>query len=105
MNYQEVLHTMGELWPGRDKEILTYQVQLMQEEIGRARDAAKLDEADWQRLGNPFQIVKNYANWLKSKKFYSVATPNLEDFSINSGLFTQFVKENYTVDPVVGKQL
>ena len=102
--FKETLNTIRELLPGRDDDALTYQVQLMQEEIGRARDASKLGEADWQRLGNPFTIVRNYANWLKSKKFYGVATPNLEDFSINSGLFTQFVKENYTVDPVTGRQ-
>ena len=103
--FEETLNTMQELLPGRDKEALTYQVQLMEEEIRRARDAAKLGDADWQRLGNPFQIVRNYTKWLKSKKFYGVATPNLEDFSIDSALFTQFVKENYPIDPVTGKGL
>ena len=103
--FEEVLNTMQELLPGRDKEVLTYQTQLMEEEIRRARDAAKLGEADWQRLGNPFTIVRNYANWLKSKKFYGVVTPNLCDFSIQSSLFSQFVKENYPIDPVTGRQL
>ena len=103
--FEEVLNTMQELLPGRDKEALTYRIQLMEEEIRRARDAAKLGEVDWQRLGNPFQIVKNYASWLKRKKFYGIVTPNLEDFSINSGLFSEFVKENYPLDPVTGKGL
>ena len=103
--FKETLNTMRELLPGRDDDALTYQVQLMQEEIGRARDASKLGEADWQRLGNPFTIVRNYTNWLKSKKFYGVATPSLEDFSINSGLFSQFVKETCPIDPVTGKGL
>jgi len=103
--FEETLKTMEELLPGRNKETLTYQIQLMEEEIRRARDAAKLGEAEWQKLGNPFTIVKNFASWLKRKKFFGVATPNLEDFSINSPLFGQFVKENYTVDPVVGRQL
>jgi len=103
--FKETLKTMQELLPGRDEEALIYRIQLMQEEIGRARDAAKLGDADWQKLGNPFQIVRNYAKWLKSKRFYNVVTPNLEDFSIQSGLFTQFVKENYPLDPVTGRQL
>jgi len=103
--FKEVLHTMEELLPGRDEEALSYQIQLMQEEIRRARDAAKLGDAEWQRLGNPFTIVKNYTDWLKRKKFYGVATPSLEDFSINSALFTQFVKENYPLDPVTGRRL
>ena len=103
--FEEVLNTMHELLPGRDKETLTYQVQLMEEEIRRARDAARVSEEKWQRLGNPFQIVKNYTDWLKRKKFYGVATPNLEDLSINSGLFTQFVKETCPIDPVTGKEL
>jgi len=103
--FEEMLNTMGELLPGRDKEALTYQIQLMEEQIRRARDAAKLGDAEWQRLGNPFIIVKNYTDWLKRKKFYGIATPSLEDFSIQSSLFSQFVKENYTVDPVTGKGL
>ena len=103
--FKEVLNTMKELLPGRDEQTLTYQVQLMEEQIRRARDASKLDEGGWQRLGNPFQIVKNYASWLKRKKFYGIVTPNLEDFSINSGLFSEFVKENYPLDPVTGKGL
>jgi len=103
--FEEVLNTMQELLPGRDKEALSYRIQLMEEEIRRARDCAKLGDADWQKLGNPFQIVKNYTDWLKRKKFYGVATPNLEDLSINSGLFTQFVKETCPIDPVIGRQL
>jgi len=103
--FKETLNTMKELLPGRDEGALTYQIQLMEEEIRRARDAARVSEEKWQKLGNPFTIIRNYANWLKRKKFYGIVTPNLEDFSINSGLFSEFVKENYPLDPVTGKGL